>query len=571
METRKIIKKRIKRINLKTNQSVFDLTTEKNHNFFANNTLVHNCGEIGMSANAACILMAINLKSFVQNPYTDNAVFDYGNFSVQCEMASNLIDDMIDLEIEKVDKIISKIESDVEDMSIKERELSVWNKIRKEYINVRRVGLGILGLADAIAALGIEYNSEEGLQKIDDIMKAFHMNNLKNQARLAKERGAFEIFNYDKEEIMLNIVNINDDIVNNIKRYGRRNISFSTIAPTGSLAILTQTSSGCEPIFMKDYDRRRKVNENENLPADKITIDDAGVKWTSFKVYHKGQEEWIAANPDKDLKESPYENSCAGDIDASIRVGAQGIMQQYITHSISSTVNLPKDVEEETISNIYMDAWKTGCKGITVYRDGSRDGIMQSSDKEEDEDCGCIKENHAPKRDEVLECDIQFSNIKGQPWIFFIGLKNGRPYDIFGGKRDNIEIPRKYKTGWIKKNGKKAGVRTYNLYLDSLEDTENQIIINDIASVFSPDAGSYTRLISMSLRHGVPIKYICEQLKKIDADADMFSFDVVMARMLKKYIKEGEVSGSKCPECESEMIYENGCCVCKNCGNSACS
>ena len=296
-------------------------------------------------------------------------------------------------------------------------------------------------------------------------------------------------------------------------------------------------------------------------------IDTDGIKWISYEILHHGFERWKEINKDAPVESSPYWESEAGELDWRYRVKLQGLIQNYITHSISSTCNLAKEITEEEVGELYLQAWKSNCKGITIYRDGSRQGVLFDKKDEENE----ITEASAPKRPKVLECDIHYSTINDKSWIFFVGKLKGKPYDIFGGRRSHVEIPKKYKNGWIKKNGKINGVSTYDLYLGSLDDDNERLIIKDIAHEFSPDTGSYTRIISAMLRHGLPIKFICEQLHKVDQDAHMFCFEKSVARVLKKYISDGEESGDKCEKCHGKMKYENGCKVCLQCGYSACN
>ena len=473
--------------------------------------------------------------------------------------ANRLIDDMIDLEIEKINKIINKIKSDdIYD----QHEIELWESIERVHLLGRRVGLGVLGLADALAMLNLQYASDEALNQIEKIFKKFHETLMISQWTLAIERGAFEVWNWDLEKDCVYIKNLPPSIQEKIKQYGRRNISFSTIAPTGSISILAQTSSGIEPIFMREYQRRRKLQSDElEQGVTPNFIDDEGVKWISYTVYHHNLEKWKKLHPNKDISKSPYANSEAGELDWRYRVKLQGLINKYITHSISSTCNLNKNISIDDVSELYLLAWKTECKGITIYRDGSRDGVLISNNQTKDVQC--------VERPKILSCDIHYSTIEGNPWIFFVGLLDGKPYEILGGKRTNIEIPKKYKTGWISKNGKIDKVRTYDLILGSLENEEEQLIIKDIGHIFSVDNSSFTRNVSMSLRYNIPINIICEQLHK-DGEHNMFSFAKGVARVLKKYIKDG-TEGGACPECDSKLIYKDGCVSCIQCGFSLCN
>nr|MDO8118914.1 hypothetical protein [Candidatus Sigynarchaeota archaeon] len=304
-------------------------------------------------------------------------------------------------------------------------------------------------------------------------------------------------------------------------------------------------------------------------------VDSDGVSWTKFDVVHHGHSEWMKLNPGREETESPYYKQDAQSLDASVRVRMQATIQAYIDHSISSTVNLPNDCSRDTMSKVYMEAWKQGCKGITIFRDGCKKGVIEAETKEKPEKQEkakpviAIEESFAPKRPEMLECDIHFSSVNKDSWIFFVGKMNGVPYEIFGGKKCNIEIAKKYRTGWIIKNGRKGGKRAYDLILGSLTDENERIAIRDIASEFSPDAGSYTRMISLSLRHGIPLHIICKQMKKDDKGCNMFSFERAVCRILSKYIKDGSSTGEKC-ECGSTFVYHDGCMHCLQCGNSRC-
>ena len=548
-------------------EDVYDLSVEGNHNFFANGLLVHNCAELPLSEYGSCILMLVNLFSFVEN-----GKFNFSKFDEEVRLAMRLIDDMVDLEVEKVDKILAKIEADGEDEEIKSRELSLWKKIKETYRKGRRVGLGITALADCLAAQNVKYGSDESLKIVEEIFKNFNESVMKEQVVLAKERGTFPIWNWEKEKDVSYIKVLPQALQDGLKKYGRRNISVTTCSPAGSVSMLTRTSSGVEPIFMRKYVRRKKMTQGDKSRGVKAnSVDADGIEWTSFEVTHPKLTDWLRANPGKTEKDSPYWGAQSNEIDIKQRIHLQAIMQRFIHHSISSTLNFPATATVQDVENAYVEAWKSGCKGITVYRDGCRDGVLVKDEKKVH-----IQLNQAPHRPEVLECDIHYSNINGNQWVFFVGLLDGMPYDVFGGRKTIIEIPKKYKKGWIKKNGKVkdkngASRRSYDLYLGTLEDTEERMIIKDIASSFSADAGSYTRLISMAMRHGVPIKYICEQLMKDGAEVNMFSLERCIARIIKKYIRDGEKAGGACESCGDQLVYKDGCVICPSCGWSKCS
>jgi ribonucleoside-diphosphate reductase alpha chain len=534
------------------------------------------CGEVTLSEYGACILMLVNLSSFVDNPYTKVASFNNEKFEKYMRLATRLVDDMIDLELEKVEQILSKIENDPEKDDIKYEEYTLWKNIHDTYTRGRRTGLGVTALGDMLASLNIKYSSEEALNVVEDVFKKFHFYTYDENAELAKERGSFPIWDWDREKDSHYIKILPVETQEKIKKHGRRNIASNTCAPAGSVSILTQTTSGIEPVFMRSYNRNRKMTSEEIDSGMKEEYTDSdGIKWTSYSVYHQGLSKWKEVNPDKDVIDSPYMDSEAGELDWRYRVKLQGIVQKYIDHSISSTVNLPTDISKEEVSELYMLGHEHRCKGVTIYRDGSRMGVLTSSEEKKEDDK--IKENHAPKREIILPCDIHYSNIKNietgktDNWIFMVGLLNGRPYEIFGGMRNNIEIPKKYKEGWIAKNGKNEnGIRTYELYLGSCEESDERMVIKDIASEFSTSASSYTRIISTMLRHGVPIKIVCEQLQK-DSTSDMWTFEKGVMRVLKKYIQDGESASGDCESCGGELQYRDGCVICKDCGWSKCS
>jgi len=533
---------------------------------------VNPCGEIILSPYGACILMVVNLANIVPEylKFKDIRMKDldqiYANIEKHTRIATRLMDDMIDLEIEKVDKIIDKISQGTEHVDLLTSELTIWLKIKETYEKGRRIGLGVTGLGDLIAQMGFKYGDNDSINFTDRIFKIFKNSSYYESAMLAKERGTFEVFNYEKEKDHSSYGVLDSNVVKCMETYGRRNIAINTCAPAGTISTLAQASSGIEPVFMLSYLRNKKMTQEEldqnNKPA---FVDNDGVSWSQFEVVHHGLEEWRRLNPGIDDSESPYFGCTAQEINWENRVKMQSTIQKYIDHSISSTVNLPKEATLEEINGIYLEAWKQGCKGITIYRDGSRTGVLVSKeDKDNNESAFCL--TCAPKREKSLGCDIHYSNVMGKSWIFFVGLVDGRPYDVFGGKQVNIEISKKWKKGIITKNGRIDGVRTYDLVLG-----DDEIIIKDIAKEFSPDLGANTRLLSTMLRHGIPIKFICEQLNKIGEDADLFCFEKSVARVLKKYIKDGEKAGGICPECEQDaMAYRDGCISCMSCGWSKC-
>jgi len=537
------------------------------------------CGEIVLSAYDACRLLVLNLTSYVKNPFTKDACFDFELFNKHTIIAQRLMDDIIDLEIEFIDKILAKVARDPEPEEAKFVEVNLWNKIKKANQEGRRTGLGITGLGDALAMLGIKYGSKDSISKTHEIYRALAVGAHTSSCIMAKERGTFSCFDYDKEkdhEYLNSIMNDTPEWVREYwQKYGRRNIALTTTAPTGSVSTLTQTTSGIEPAYSLSYIRRKKIN-----PSDKDArvdfIDDMGDKWQEFTIYHHGLKKWMEVTGKEDIEESPYWGATATEIDWVASVDLQAAAQKSIDHSISKTCNLPKDVSKEVVSDVYMRAWTAGCKGFTVYRDGCRTGILVSEkQKEEKDDEGRPLEivyMPAPKRPLELHCDIKKSKIQGEAWTIFVGLLNGKPYEVFGGLSKYIDIPNKYKEGKIIKNGKNSdGVTAYNLVVGEGDD---QMIIKDIANAFeNKNYGALTRTISLAIRHGAPIQFVVEQLGK-DKFSDMTSFSKVIARVLKKYIKDGTSSGEKvCCNCNNSgtLVYYEGCVMCSSCKWTKCN
>ena len=536
------------------------------------------CGEIILSPYDSCRLMLMNLTSFVDNAWTDKASFDWGKFRKYSRKAQRLMDDMIELEIEQIDKILVKIDNDPESDHVKYYERTLWEKIKEVAQNGRRTGLGVTGLGDTIAMLGQQYGDEKSIETVEEIYKWLSLASYEESIQLAKERGSFPVFDLEKEKShpFLNriISSLTPDVQDDYKKYGRRNIANTTTAPAGSVSCLTQTTSGIEPAFMLHYTRRKKVQNGEEV----MFIDDLGDEWTEFTVYHHAFKKWIDSSIDpnvgliatEDLVQmSPYAGATANEINWRAKVKLQSVAQKWICHAISNTTNLPSDIDVETVKDIYMLGWELGCKGVTVYRDGSRSGVLVSTDDKK-EDVNNFGERHAPKRPDTLECDIYHTSIKGQKWVVLIGLLDGKPYEVIGGEAQNIEIPKKYKKGMLTKRSFKTTNSKYDLQFGEKDDTFG---IRDIVSVFdNPNYAGYTRTISLALRHGTPVQYLVEQMQK-DKEMDMFSFSKVIARCLKSYISDGTTSSVKiCPDCgaEDSIVYQEGCATCKVCGSSKC-
>lgn len=512
------------------------------------------CGEQPLSYYDSCRLGALNLYSYVKNPFTDKAEFDFDLFSTHVIWATRIMDDMIDLEIEKIDNILRKIKEDDEPMLIKFHEKKMWEKVKKKALDGRRIGLGITALADMLAALGLKYGTKKATEFSVKVIKTMSIASYKSSIILAEQRGAFPIWNQDfeKDNPFINrILNSmeGDSVVNSYKRYGRRNIQNLTIAPTGSLSILTQTTSGLEPVFMTSYIRRRKVDAND----PKATFKDVkGDYFEENEVFHHKLLEYRNISKNDDL--GPYVDASANEINYLEKVEMQGLIQKWIDSSISITHNLPSDITKEKVSDIYLKAWESGCKGCTIYRDGSRDGVLISKNTEITED---FKSHTAVKRPKELECEIHTPKIKGQQYVVAVGLYSGKPYEVFAFKFDDkFDL----KSGFIKKVKKGR----YDI-LNELKETYSEDISSDMTFIEE----DRTRLISTSLRHGADIKYVVEQLSK--SKGELHDFSKVIARVLKKYIHDGEESTESCPECNEKLIFTSGCMQCNSCGYSKCS
>lgn len=550
-----------------------DIYAEFGHNSISTNP----CGEIVLPAYDACRLLVLNTSSYVKHPFTKNASFDFKKFEQHAIVAQRLMDDIIDLEIECIDKILEKVKQDPEPEEVKAVELNLWKKIREMNISGRRTGLGITALGDTLAMLGIRYGATESIDMTYKIYRALAVGSHTSSCIMAKERGAFPIFNYqlEKDHKYLNDIfsDCSPEVRKMWKKTGRRNIATTTTAPGGSVSSQTQTTSGIEPVFMLEHVRRKKHN-----PSDKnarIDFTDAlGDNWQEFIVYHHGLSQWMEITGERDISKSPYWKATANEIDWVASVDLQAAAQKSIDHSISKTCNLPENVSKEVVSQVYMRAWESGCKGFTVYRDKCRDGVLVHKNDAKKDSNGRpsdIEISMAPKRPIELPCEIKKVKIKGEAWTIFVGLFNGKPYEVFGGLSKYVDIPNKYKNGKIVKNGKVDGVTTYNLIVGEGDD---QMLIKDIANVFeNANFGAFTRTISLALRHGVPIQYAAEQLQK-DKHSDVTSFSIVVARVLKNWISDGTkyTAEKKCPKChmENSFAYQEKCPTCMNCGWSKC-
>jgi len=544
------------------------------------------CGEIVLSPYDSCRLLLLNLSKFVKNPFDPGATFDYVKFGTAARLAQRLMDDLVDLELEAVDTILSKIEADPESPAVKHAELELWKKIRNAASKGRRTGLGITAMGDALAMLNIRYGSQESVDKTEEIYKVLEVNAYRSSVRMAAERGAFPIFSHKLEaehEFIQKVISVDPELRSDYLKYGRRNIALTTTAPAGSVSCLTQTTSGIEPAFLVSYTRRKKITSTDvTLRVD--FVDQLGDKWQEYKVYHHGYKKWMEVAGKGDvLDESPYWKATSNDVDWEMSVKLQAAAQKWVCHSLSKTCNLPNDTTKETVAQVYMAAWESGCKGFTVYRDGCRTGVLVSDSPKTEEktaDDGSqpqiITENHAPKRLKELPCDIHRINVKGtagsESYLVLVGMMEGKPYEVFCGLSSHVEVPKKAKHGTLIKNGKKDGVATYNLSIPVGDD--DVVLFKDVVGLFeNPVHGAFTRSLSLALRHGIPVQYICEQLRK-DRHSDMQSFSSVLSRVLKNYIKDGTKSTSdkNCPSCSApnSLVYKEGCVTCSSCGWSRC-
>lgn len=547
------------------------------HEFGHNSICTNPCGEIVLPAYDACRLLVLNLVSYVKNSFTDKASFDFRKFHQHTLVAQRLMDDIIDLEIECIDKILAKVEVDPEYEEVKGIERKLWRKIREMNVSGRRTGLGITALGDTLAMLGIKYGSKDSIAITRKIYRALAVGSHTSSCIMAKERGAFPICAYQLEKEHAYLNSIFDDCSQEIRKMwrttGRRNIANTTTAPTGSVSMLTQTTSGIEPVFQLSYTRRKKHNPSDKNARVDFT-DAMGDQWQEFTVYHHGAKQWMDATGETDLTKSPYHGATSADIDWVASVDLQAAAQESIDHSISKTCNLPENISKDVVSQVYIRAWEKGCKGFTVYRDKCRDGVLISNSEAKRTENGRpleIEMALAPKRPLELTCDIKKAKIQGEQWTIFVGLLDGKPYEVFGGLSKYVDIPNKYKIGKIVKNGKVKDITTYNLVIGEDDD---QMAIKDIANVFeNANFGAFTRTISLALRHGTPVQFVVEQLQK-DKNSDITSFSTVIARVLKNYIADGTKSSleRKCPSCgaENSLIYQEKCLKCANCPWSKC-
>jgi ribonucleoside-diphosphate reductase alpha chain len=553
------------------------------------------CGEIPLCAYDSCRLLAINLYSYVDHPFTPEARFNSQLFAKHVAIAQRMMDDIVDLEIEKVDGILKKVESDPEDPEVKRIELNLWKNIKEKCLQGRRTGIGITAEGDMLAALGKRYASDEAIAFSTEIQKLLAYNAYRSSVNLAEERGKFPMFNAKREEknpFINRLRALDEDLYQKMCRVGRRNIAMLTIAPTGSVSLCTQTTSGIEPVFMVVYKRRRKVNANDK-DVNPTFIDSVGNAFEEYNVFHHKFLTWLEVNgynveevmhyDDEKLNEiiakSPYYKATANDIDWVNKVKMQGSMQKWVDHSISVTVNIPKETTEEMVSRIYMTAWECGCKGMTIYRDGSRDGVLVAKEEKKSEDRSQksegrpsdIKMNSAPQRPKELECDVVRFQNNYEKWIAFVGKLHDKPYEIFLGNADEIFLPPFVEKGKIIKEKNKGEASRYDFqYLDK---GGYPVTIQGLSRMFNKEYWNYAKLISGILRHGMPINYVIELVQNLTVEEDNINtWKNGIVRALKKYIPNGtKVMGKVCPNCgQDTIIYQDGCMLCTNCGHSKC-
>ena len=545
------------------------------------------CGEIPLCPYDSCRLLAVNLYSFVENPFTEEAKFNFTQFKEYVGYAQRFMDDIIDLELEKIDAILDKIVSDPEEYEIKRTEVNLWENIKQKAKEGRRTGLGITGEGDMLAAMGLRYGTANATDFAIEVQKTLALAAYRSSVNMAKERGAFTIFEASREKanpMILRIKNEDADLYSDMMRYGRRNIALLTIAPTGTTSLMTQTTSGIEPVFMPVYKRRRKVNPNDKNVKVTFT-DEVGDSWEEYNVFHHKFMTWLNIKgydtsevekmSDKQvnelIKQSPYYKASSNDVDWLEKVKMQGGIQKWVDHSISVTINLPEDVKEELVGQIYVEAWKSGCKGVTVYRDGSRSGVLISNKKDKKEETQQIT---ALKRPKILDTDILRFHNNNEKWIAFVGLLDGNPYEIFTGlaEDDVLPIPKTIEQGKIIKNKDEEGNTRYDFQYKNKFGYKTTV--EGLSHKFAPEYWNYAKLISGVLRYGMPITQVITLVDSLELDSETINtWKTGVARALKRYIKDGTKAkeGTKCPECDTEaIIYQDGCLTCTNCGYSKC-
>lgn len=568
------------------------------------------CGEIPLCPYDSCRLLSINLYSYVKNPFTEEATFDFDLFRKHALLAQRLMDDIVDLEMEKIDRIMEKIKSDPQNDEVKHAEYHLWEKIKEKSGKGRRTGVGITAEGDMIAAMGLRYGTEEATKFSVEVHKTLALSAYRSSVTMAQERGAFSIFEAERERnnpFVLRIKEADPQLYSDMMKYGRRNIACLTIAPTGTTSLMTQTTSGIEPVFLPVYTRRRKVNPNDTeVHVD--YVDEVGDSFEEYIVYHKKFLEWMKINgldttkkytqaEINDLvKRSPYYKATANDVDWLMKVRMQGAIQKWVDHSISVTVNLPNNVDEALVNKLYVEAWRSGCKGCTIYRDGSRSGVMISVSKKDkkkkndngretsqDSDLNSSEEKHehvctppqvVEERPQVLDCDVvRFQNNK-EKWVAFVGLLDGYPYEIFTGLQDDDEgivLPKSVTKGKIIKQTNADGTHRYDFQFENKRGYKTTV--EGLSEKFNPEYWNYAKLISGVLRYRMPIDHVIHLVGSLQLkDESINTWKNGVERALKKYVTDGTtVSGQTCPICGQEtLVYQEGCLICTNCGASRC-
>lgn len=550
------------------------------------------CGEIPLCPYDSCRLLAINLYSYVVNPYTNEAYFDFDLFKKHVALAQRIMDDIIDLELEKIEKIIAKIDSDPESEEVKEAEKHLWEKIYKKSGQGRRTGVGITAEGDMLAAMGLRYGTEEATEFSEQVHKTIALEAYRSSVNMAKERGAFAIYDSEREKnnpFINRLKEADPELYEEMKKYGRRNIACLTIAPTGTTSLMTQTTSGIEPVFMPVYKRRRKVNPND--PQTHVDfVDETGDAFEEYIVFHHKFVEWMTVNGydptkrytqeeiDKLVEKSPYYKATSNDVDWLMKVKMQGRIQKWVDHSISVTINLPNDVDEALVNRLYVEAWRSGCKGCTVYRDGSRSGVLLSTQKDKkdkkEELPPCKPPTVVEVRPKVLEAEVvRFQNNK-EKWVAFVGLLDGHPYEIFTGLQDDeegISLPKSVTTGRIIKNIDEEGNKRYDFQFENKRGYKTTI--EGLSEKFNKEYWNYAKLISGVLRWRMPIDRVIKLVDSLQLDSENINtWKNGVERALKKYVTDGtSAEGQKCPNCGNEtLVYQEGCLICKTCGTSRC-
>ena len=554
------------------------------------------CGEIPLCPYDSCRLLSINLYSYVDNPFTEQATFNFDKFTEHVRLAQRIMDDIVDLEMEKIDLIMAKIEHDPQSDEVKNAEHRLWEKIKRKSGMGRRTGVGITAEGDMLAAMGLRYGTQEATDFSVSVHQALALNAYRSSVTLARERGAFEIFDAKREEhnpFILRLKNSDPQLYADMCQYGRRNIACLTIAPTGTTSLMTQTTSGIEPVFMPVYKRRRKVNPNDtDVHVD--FVDEVGDSFEEYIVYHHKFLTWMRANGhdterkytqdeiDALVAQSPYYKATANDVDWLMKVKMQGAIQRWVDHSISVTVNLPNDVDEALVNRLYVEAWKSGCKGCTIYRDGSRSGVMVSVSKKDkkktDEKKTDQRTWQQPEVTEVrpkeLACDVvRFQNNK-EKWVAFVGLLNGYPYEIFTGLQDDEEgimLPKSVTKGRIIKQVNDDGTKRYDFQFENKRGYKTTV--EGLSEKFNPEYWNYAKLISGVLRYRMPIAHVIKLVGQLQLKSESINtWKNGVERALKKYVTDGTAAkGQECPVCGQEtLVYQEGCLICTNCGASRC-